>query len=104
MISIYITHRETREEHINNVLFVADLSGGEFSAIVLILLHTPAHHAESPNLLLFIHGSKLPEAEPHRLGCRLVLYYTSGFSQNAALWLLKASYGKRLMWGVSRSG
>lgn len=36
LISICITHRETGEEHINNVLFVAGLSGGEFSALVLI--------------------------------------------------------------------
>lgn len=47
LISIYITHRETQEEHINNVLFVAGVSGGEFSAIILTLTYTPAHCSET---------------------------------------------------------
>lgn len=77
LISIYIRHRETGEEHINNVLFVAGLWGGEFSALVLICMHTPAPCAETPNLPS-MHNSRLPEAESHRLGCRLRLYYTRG--------------------------
>lgn len=67
LISIYIRHRETGEEHINNVLFVAGLSGGEFSALVLICRHTSAPCAETPNLPS-MHRSKLPEAESHRFG------------------------------------
>lgn len=77
LIGIYITGRETWEEHINNVLLVAGLSGGEFSALVLICMHTPAPCGETPNLPS-VHRSKLPEAESHRLGCRLRLNYTRG--------------------------
>lgn len=48
-----------------------------------------------------MHRSKLPEAEPHRLGCRVVLYYTSGSSHQRAAFWIRASHRKKLMMGRS---
>lgn len=48
-----------------------------------------------------MHRSKLPEAEPHRLGCRVVLYYTSGSSHQRAAFWIRASHGKKTNDGES---